>query len=46
MYFVLIYENRSIKLAEIILRREKGRWGRMMEGVNVIKIHCKHICEC
>jgi hypothetical protein len=31
MYFVSIYENRIMKLVEIILRREV-KLGRMMEG--------------
>jgi hypothetical protein len=39
----IIYERRTMKSVEIILRRiEVGR-GRMMEGVNLIKIYCKHI---
>jgi hypothetical protein len=41
----IIYERRTMKSVEIILRRiEVGR-GRMMEGVNLIKIYCKHICK-
>jgi hypothetical protein len=24
----------------------KGGWGRIMEGVNLVKINCKHICKC
>jgi hypothetical protein len=40
MYFVFMYENRRKKPVEIILRR-----GRMMEGVNLTKIYCKHICK-
>jgi hypothetical protein len=43
MCFVFIYENRRMKPVEIVLRRgEEGR-GRMMEGVNLAKIYCKHI---
>jgi hypothetical protein len=34
MYFAFIYENRRMKLVEIVLRRGKGR-GRMTEGVNL-----------
>jgi hypothetical protein len=45
MYFLSIFENIRMKPIEIVLRRgEKGR-GRMMEGVNLTKIHCKHICK-
>jgi hypothetical protein len=32
MYFVSIYENRSMKPVEIVLRRGKGRRRRTMEG--------------
>jgi hypothetical protein len=39
--FAFVSEIRTIKLDEIVLRR-----GRMMEGVNLIKIYCKQICEC
>jgi hypothetical protein len=40
-----IYENRRMKSLEIVLRREKGRRRRTMEGVNSTKIYCKHICK-
>jgi hypothetical protein len=40
-----IYESRTMKSVEIILRKVEGRRGRMMEGVNLIKIYCKHICK-
>jgi hypothetical protein len=40
-----MYENRTVKPVEIVLRWGEG-WGRMMRGVNLIKIHCKHICKC
>jgi hypothetical protein len=43
MYFVNIYENTIIKTVEIVLRR--GGRGRTMEGVNLFKIHCKHMCN-
>jgi hypothetical protein len=34
-----------MKPVEIVLRRgEKGR-GRMMEGVNPVKIYFKHVCK-
>jgi hypothetical protein len=32
MYFVSIYENRSVKPVEIVLRRGEGGRGRMMAG--------------
>jgi hypothetical protein len=35
MYFVFIYENRRMKLVEIVLRRGKRE---MMEGINLIYI--------
>jgi hypothetical protein len=39
------YENRTMKPVEIVLRREKEL--REKDGeVNLIKIHCKHICKC
>jgi hypothetical protein len=38
-----MYGNRTMKPVEIILRREEGRQGRVMEGLNVIKIYHKHI---
>jgi hypothetical protein len=41
MCFVSIYENRSMKPVEIVLRREGKK-----EGVNLTKIYCKHICKC
>jgi hypothetical protein len=44
MYFVFIYENTKIKLDEIVLRRGE-RKERLMEGVNVTMICCKHICK-
>jgi hypothetical protein len=31
---------------EIVLRKGEKEWERMMEGVNLVKIHYKHICEC
>jgi hypothetical protein len=44
MYFAFIYENRKMKPVEIILRRGEGRGGRTTEGgVNLMKVHCKHI---
>jgi trehalose utilization protein len=45
MYFVYVYENRTMKPIEDVLRRG-GECKRMVEGMNLIKIHCKHICKC
>jgi hypothetical protein len=46
MFFVFVYENRTMKPIEIVLR--KGRSGDEGEwwGVNLIKIDCKYICKC
>jgi hypothetical protein len=44
MYFVCVYENRTMKSAEIVLRREGIR--KNNGGVNPINMHCKHICKC
>jgi hypothetical protein len=41
--FIFIYENKRRKPVEIFLRdREEGR-GRMMERINLTKMHCEHI---
>jgi hypothetical protein len=46
MYFLWAYENRTMKLVEIVLRR-RGEGMRENDGrINIIKIHCKHICKC
>jgi hypothetical protein len=46
MYFVSIYEKRRIKPTGIVLRSgEREERGRTMEGVNLTKIYCKHICK-
>jgi hypothetical protein len=42
--FVFMYENRTMKFVEIALGREEER-RKKMEGVNLIKIHCKHLCK-
>jgi hypothetical protein len=39
-------EEKSIWSVDIFLRIGEGRWDRMMEGVNLINMHCKHICKC
>jgi hypothetical protein len=42
MCFVFAYENKTMKLVEIVL----GGWMREnMEGVNLIKLYCKHTCK-
>jgi hypothetical protein len=43
-YFIYLFENRTMKCVEIVLRRVEGGIGRRMEGV--IKVHCKHIWKC
>jgi hypothetical protein len=43
MYFVYVYENRTMAPADIVLRSE-GR-GENDGGVNLIKMHCEHICK-
>jgi hypothetical protein len=43
MYLVPIYENRTMKPLEIVLRSGEGGEGRTMEGRNLTKIYCKHI---
>jgi hypothetical protein len=35
-----------MKPVEIVLRRVGREIRKMMEEVNLIKIHCKHICKC
>jgi hypothetical protein len=42
MYFVYVYENRTLKPVEILLRKGRRRGGRG-EGVAVMKTYCKHI---
>jgi hypothetical protein len=41
-----MYENGRMRPVENILRVGKGEKGRMMEWVNLTKIHCKHFCIC
>jgi hypothetical protein len=42
IYIVFIYESRTMKLLEV-----RGKeCGRMIEGVNLIKIYFKHIFKC
>jgi hypothetical protein len=35
MYFVFVYEDRTMKPGEIVPKGGKSRWGRKMEGVNL-----------
>jgi hypothetical protein len=44
MYFIFKYENRIIKAAEIVLRREGERM-KENDGGGESKIHCKQICK-
>jgi hypothetical protein len=46
VHFISIYENRRMKLVEIVVkgRGKEGR-GQTMEGVNLSYIYCKHICK-
>jgi hypothetical protein len=46
MSFLYLHENRTMKPVEIVLKRGAGGWGKILEGVNLIKIYCKHICKC
>jgi hypothetical protein len=43
---VLMNKNGKMRLIESILRMGGGRKRRMMEGVNLTKIPCKHFCKC
>jgi hypothetical protein len=45
MCFVSTYENRRMKLVEIVLRRGGGRKRENDEGVHPTKIYFKHICK-
>jgi hypothetical protein len=43
--FIYSYNNRIMKLVEIILSMGEGR-REMMKGMNLAKVHCKHIWKC
>jgi hypothetical protein len=46
-YYVLRYENGKMRPVETVLRmRGLGRQSRMMEGVNLTIMYCKHFCKC
>jgi hypothetical protein len=44
--YILIYKNRKINPTKTILRREVLEKRRMLEGMNLTKIYCKHFCKC
>jgi hypothetical protein len=39
-----MHENRTMKPVDIVLRRGRENKGEK-EGVNLIKIYCKHLCK-
>jgi hypothetical protein len=43
---VCMCENRTMKPAEIVLRRGERQCRMMLGGLNIIMIHCNHICKC
>jgi hypothetical protein len=45
MYSIYLYENRRMILGEVILNRG-GERGRMMEVMNLTKVHFKFIWKC
>jgi hypothetical protein len=45
VYFIYMYENRTMKLVEID-EEGKENIGGGRGGVNLTKVHCKHIWEC
>jgi hypothetical protein len=45
MYFIYLHENKTMKLVENFSEGGKGL-GRMMDGLNLTKVYCKHICKC
>jgi hypothetical protein len=46
MCFVIMYENRTVKLVEIVLRMEVGAIRENVEGVKLIQVCCKHTGKC
>jgi hypothetical protein len=46
LYFIYWYKNRIMKPVEIVFRKEEEVWGRMMMGLNITKVHYKHIWKC
>jgi hypothetical protein len=45
-YFVVMYENRTMKPVESVLRSEEGQKRRRMERVDLIKTYCNPLCSC
>jgi hypothetical protein len=45
IYEVFIYENRTMKPVEIVLRRGKEKRNNNIR-VNLFQVHCEHICKC
>jgi hypothetical protein len=43
---IYLYENKTVKPIEIVLRRGREGWGGMMKGMNLHKVCCKHIWKC
>jgi hypothetical protein len=41
MYFIYLFENKTMKAIEIILRIEEKETRKDEGGVNLIKVHCK-----
>jgi hypothetical protein len=46
IYFAYMYENRTIKPDEIVLRSRGERMRENGRRVTLIKIHCKYTCKC
>jgi hypothetical protein len=46
VYFIYLFANRTMNPVEIVLRRGYKERGRMMEGLSLTQIHCKHIWKC
>jgi hypothetical protein len=43
-YYVLMNENGKMRPVETVLRMGRGK-RRMIEGVNLAKVYCKHFCK-
>jgi hypothetical protein len=47
VYFICFYENSTVKLVEIVLSAgEDYEGGTVTVGVNLTKVHCKHVWKC
>jgi hypothetical protein len=40
--FIPMYENRIMKPAKIVFKSEEGEYKRVIEGVNLTKVHYMH----